>query len=371
MNPPSPASQVVYNLPTPTRELAVTSADGARIHTEQYGPDDAPAVVLAHGWTCSIGFWAPVIAALAGEFRLIAYDQRGHGRSAPPGYGRYTVETLADDLAAVLDQTLATGPTGDKERALVVGHSMGGMTIMAAARRTELRERAAAVLMCSTGAGQLLDETLVVPTPRGWLRRRVHTFVLGSAAPLGRVTPLARRTMKYVTMGRGATSEMADFCARIVHACPRLVRAKWGHMMGDMDLRGNVAALTPPTAVIGGTADRLTPRVHARRIVSALPHSLGLTELPGIGHMTPIEVPETVAGAIRGLVADHLTDHPPRPLTAPRSTPRTGTTPRTGAAPHTGAAAEGRTDHLGDRTSAATPHPPAGPGGSTAKEQTA
>lgn len=296
-----------YVPPAPTRELTVESADGTRIHTEQYGPDDAPAVVLSHGWTCSIAFWAPVIRALSADHRVIAYDQRGHGRTGEPRYGGYTTETLADDLVAVLAQALGSGPDGRKEQAVVVGHSMGGMTIMAAAGRPELRERAAAVLMCSTGAGRLLDETLVVPTPRGWVRRRVHTLVLGSAAPLGRVTPVARRVLKYVTMGRAATVEMTDACARIVHACPRLVRAKWGHMMGDMDLHGKIAELTPPTAVIVGTADRLTPRVHARNIVAALPNPLGLTELPGIGHMTPVEVPDTVVDAIRGLVTDHLT----------------------------------------------------------------
>ncbi|MFE6778404.1 alpha/beta fold hydrolase [Streptomyces sp. NPDC057702] len=320
MNRLSSTAQGRYAPPTPTRELTVTTADGARVHAEQFGPDDAPAVVLAHGWTCSIAFWAPVIRELADDHRVIAYDQRGHGRSAPPPYGAYTTETLADDLAAVLDQTLTTGPDGAPERAVVVGHSMGGMTIMAAARHRELRERAAAVLMCSTGAGRLLDETLVVPTPRGPVRRRVHTFVLGSAAPLGRVTPVARRVLKYVTMGRAATVEMTDACARVVHACPRRVRAQWGHMMGDMDLDRHVGELTPPTAVLVGTADRLTPPVHARRIVAALPHSLGLTELPGIGHMTPLEVPDTVTAAIRGLVADHLREPAATPATATPAT---------------------------------------------------
>ncbi|MEU3958839.1 alpha/beta hydrolase [Streptomyces buecherae] len=317
MNRLSHATQGRYAPPTPDRELTVTSADGAPLHVEEYGPGGAPTVVLAHGWTCSIAFWAPVIRELARDHRVIAYDQRGHGHSAPPPYGGYTTETLADDLAAVLDQTLATGPDGAREQAVVVGHSMGGMTIMAAARRPELRERAAAVLMCSTGAGALLAETLVVPTPRGRVRERVHTLVLGSAAPLGRVTPVARRVLRYVTMGRAATREMTDACARIVHACPRRVRAQWGHMMGEMDLVANVGELTPPTAVIVGTADRLTPPVHAHKIVAALPNPLGLTVLPGIGHMTPVEVPDTVVDAIRGLVTDHLTDDHTKPAPAP------------------------------------------------------
>ncbi|MBB5938342.1 alpha/beta fold hydrolase [Streptomyces zagrosensis] len=320
MNRLSHATQGRYAPPAPARELTVTSADGARIYTEQHGLDDAPAVVLAHGWTCSIAFWAPVIRELRDDYRVIVYDQRGHGRSAAPQYGGYTTDTLADDLVAVLDQTLGTAPDGTKEQAVLVGHSMGGMTIMAAASRPELRERTAAVLLCSTSAGQLLAEALVLPTPRGRVRARLHTAVLGSAAPLGPVTPLARRVLKYVTMGRGATVEMTDACARIVHACPRQGRAKWGHMMGDMDLDRYVGELTAPTAIIVGTADRLTPKVHARKIDAALPNSLGLTELPGIGHMTPMEVPDTVVGAIRGLATTYLTPSALATATAPAQT---------------------------------------------------
>ena len=59
-----------------------------------------------------------------------------------------------------------------------------------------------------------------------------------------------------------------------------------------------------PTAVVVGTADRLTPPVHARALAAALPHCVGVTELPGLGHMTPVEAPELVTGKIRELVTD-------------------------------------------------------------------
>jgi pimeloyl-ACP methyl ester carboxylesterase len=60
-----------------------------------------------------------------------------------------------------------------------------------------------------------------------------------------------------------------------------------------------------PTAVVVGTADRLTPPVHARSLVAALPNCVGSTELPGIGHMTPIEAPDLVTTRIRELVANY------------------------------------------------------------------
>jgi pimeloyl-ACP methyl ester carboxylesterase len=283
--------------PVPARELTALSADGARIHVEVHGPDDAPSVVLAHGWTCSTHFWAAQIRDLAADHRVVAYDQRGHGRSPAVGREGYSTDALADDLEAVLAATLAPG-----EKAVLAGHSMGGMTMMAAARRAGLRAHAAAVLLCSTGSSRLIAESLVVPLRAGAVRTRTTRVILGVRAPLGPVTPVSRRILKYGTMGAGSAPERVETCARIVHACPRVARAAWGHVLADLDLDAGVRELRVPTAVIAGTEDRLTPPVHARAIAAALPECLGLTELAGMGHMTPVEAPEAVTARIRELV---------------------------------------------------------------------
>src|SRR4051812_10197154 len=110
------------------RVVEVHSADGTRIHTEVFGPDDGYPIVLTHGITCSIRVWANQIADLSRDHKVIAYDHRGHGRSGVPplrgprnGYG---LDFLAADLDAVLAATLASG-----ERAVIAGHSMGGIAI--------------------------------------------------------------------------------------------------------------------------------------------------------------------------------------------------------------------------------------------------
>ncbi|MFD4504073.1 alpha/beta fold hydrolase [Streptomyces sp. NPDC058457] len=292
-----------YAPPAPARELTVVSADGARLHAEVHGPEDAPPVVLAHGWTCSTAFWAAQIRELAADHRVIAYDQRGHGRS--PASPACSTQALADDLEAVLTQTLARG-----ERAVIVGHSMGGMTVMAASARPRFTEHAAAVLLCSTGSSRLVAEARVLPLraggPRTWLTARV----LASRAPLGPVTPVARRILKYATMGPGSAPHMVEACAWIVHACPRAVRHTWARVLAQLDLDHGVRELRVPTAIVTGTADRLTPPVHARALVAALPHPVGLTELPGMGHMTPVEAPELVNGKIRELVTTYVTGTP-------------------------------------------------------------
>ncbi|MFE5936283.1 alpha/beta fold hydrolase [Streptomyces sp. NPDC056470] len=288
-------------LPHP-REVVAVSADGARVHVEVYGPEDAPAVVLSHGWTCSIAFWTEQIRDLARDHRVIAYDQRGHGRTpAPAGPSGYSTRALADDLEAVLGATLRPG-----ERAVLAGHSMGGMTLMAAATRPAFREHAAAALLCSTGPSRLVAESLVVPLRAGGLRTRLTGWILGARAPLGPVTPVSRRILKYATMGPGSAPERVDTCARIVHACPRRPRVAWSHVLAELDLESGVRELELPVAVIAGTADRLTPPVHSRALAAALPRCVGLDELAGMGHMTPVEAPEAVTARIRELVTTYV-----------------------------------------------------------------
>ncbi|MEV7678171.1 alpha/beta hydrolase [Streptomyces sp. NPDC088341] len=282
------------------RGTTAVSADGSRVHVEVFGPEGRPAVVLAHGWTCSIRFWSAQIEDLAADHRVIAYDQRGHGRTPLPGRSGYSTDALADDLEAVLAATLAPG-----ERAVFAGHSMGGMTLMAAARRPAFREHAAAVLLCSTGSSRLAAEALVLPMRAGRVRTRLTRLVLGARAPLGPVTPLSRRILRYGTMGPGAAPERIARCARIVHACPRVSRVAWSRVLGALDLDADVRELRVPTAVLVGAADRLTPPVQSRALAAALPDCAGLTVLAGTGHMTPVEAPEAVTARIRELTAAH------------------------------------------------------------------
>ncbi len=213
--------------------------------------------MLSHGWTCSTLFWAGVIRQLTPEFRVVAYDQRGHGRSDVPRESRrYTTDALADDLQAVLVEVLPDG-----RQAVFAGHSMGGMTLMAAADRPAVRARIAAALLASTGSGRLIERTLVLP-PRvsnAKVRAAFHRAVLVSSAPMGPQGPLLRKAIKYGVMGAGSTPEQVAFTVGVVHACARQSRSEWGKVLNALDLDAKVGALTAPTAVLVGTGDKLTP----------------------------------------------------------------------------------------------------------------
>ncbi|GAA0689828.1 alpha/beta hydrolase [Kitasatospora atroaurantiaca] len=287
-------------LPAPAEEFRIRSADGHWIHAEAYGPAGAPIVVLAHGWTCSTAFWAPVINQLAADHRVLAYDQRGHGRSdIPPTAAGYSTAKLADDLEAVLTELVPAG-----ERAVLAGHSMGGMTIMAAADRGEVAARTAAAVLISTGPGDLVAELKVVPPAvRGTgLRRLLHRLILESRLPLGPVNSVSRALLKYATMGPDTPAGRVEAAARVVHACPTVVRHRWSKVLGELDLHSQLAKLAAPTGVIVGTHDKLTPPVHVSRMVGALPDPQGVLELPGVGHMSPVERPAEVAAEIRRFV---------------------------------------------------------------------
>jgi pimeloyl-ACP methyl ester carboxylesterase len=161
----SRAGYASHSLPValpPSRTVEVRSADGTRLHTEVFGPEDGYPIVLAHGITCAIRVWVYQIADLAKNFRVIAFDHRGHGRSGLPRRGGYGLSHLAADVDAVLDATLAPG-----ERAVIAGHSMGGMAIAAWSDhyRHKVEARADAVALINTTTGDLLREVRLVPVP--------------------------------------------------------------------------------------------------------------------------------------------------------------------------------------------------------------
>jgi pimeloyl-ACP methyl ester carboxylesterase len=300
------AAELADDLPSP-RVQQVRSADGTALHVEVHGPEDAPTVVLSHGWTCAIRFWTPQLRRLATTHRVVAYDQRGHGRSGTPHAGGFGAQALADDLSAVLRATVH-----QEHPAVVVGHSMGAMSIVAWAGEhpDEVRQYAAAVLLASTGVDDLVSDSLLVRLPTGWRRTRalVGRLVLTAPGPMGPRSPLTRRGVRYVALSAGASPAQVEFCERIILGCAPRARTGWGRALTSLDLRQAVARLDVPAIVLVGGADRLTPPVHARRLAADLPRLERLIELPGVGHMSPVEQPEAVYDEIRRLVDTFTTN---------------------------------------------------------------
>jgi pimeloyl-ACP methyl ester carboxylesterase len=271
------------------------------LHAELYGRHDGPTIVLVHGWTCTNQFWKNQIRALAPDFRVVAYDHRGHGRSEAARDGDYGIDAFADDLDAVLEAVVPPG-----ERAIVAGHSLGGMTIVAWAGRhaDKVGERIAGAALVNTGMGDLIVESLVVRTPPGLegIRRTVGKVFLGASAPMPKgPTPLTTRAVHYVALGPNARPAAVAFTEQLVLEAPRAARAGVGRMLSELDLYESIASLTVPTMVIAGAQDRLSPPSHSHRLAEALPDLVELAELPGSGHMSPLELPGEVSSRLVSL----------------------------------------------------------------------
>jgi pimeloyl-ACP methyl ester carboxylesterase len=283
------------------RPLRVISADGTALHAEHFGPGNGHTIVLAHGWTEVLAFWGPVIERLtaAGQ-RVVAYDLRGHGESAPAVDGDYALERFGEDVEAVL-----AAAVDSTQRATVVGHSLGAMSIAAWAGDHDVRARADGAALVNTGLGELIDgHQLLGELAKALNHPRVSRAVLGSGLPIPPFsTPASQALIRYAAFGPSATRGEVAFYERMLLSCPADVRAACGVALSDLDLWDAVADLTVPTLVVAGENDRLTPPEHARRIVEALPEPAGLIELPRTGHMSPLERPREVADAIVELVA--------------------------------------------------------------------
>lgn len=300
------------SLPAP-KTMIVHSADGTRLHTEMFGPAGGYPIVLAHGITCSVRFWHEQINALSGDFRVIAYDHRGHGRSGVPGPKSYSLDHLAADLDAVLAATLRPG-----ERAVIAGHSMGGIAISAWADRFRHRvaERADAVALINTTTGDLLDKVQLFSVPGMFKSARVAAArnmirTVGGAPLVNGTQPGSRRFLQMMAVGAEADPAITHFLHDLFSATPPAGRGSWARVLVDEighDTHIDLSGLTVPTLVIGSTKDRLLPMCQARKIADAAPNLVELVEMPG-GHCAPLEHPAEVNLYLRELT---------RPATAAR-----------------------------------------------------
>lgn len=289
----------------PGRPVQVRSRDGLRLHAEVFGPQDGYPIVLAHGITCAIKVWAYQIADLSRHYRVIAFDHRGHGLSATPRRRRdYSLDHLAGDLDAVLDATLEPG-----ERAVIAGHSMGGIAISSWAERypDRVSERADGVALINTTTGDLLRHVqfITVPPPLADLRVFAAGTLLKTfgAAPLLRaVDRPSRRFITMMAVGREADPAVAEFVYELFTSTPPAGRGGWARTLVDHlgPRHIQLQNLTVPALVIGSEKDRLLPIVSARRIASEVPNLAQFVELPG-GHCAILEHPDQVNKHLRWL----------------------------------------------------------------------
>ena len=290
---------------TPT--LRVPSDDGTGIAVEILGDGHGgPTMVFAHGWTFSSRSWH-YQRMLAERHRLVLMDHRDHGESGSGPREHRTVDQVGRDLYAVLRATCA-----DRD-VVLVGHSMGGMTIMSlAAQHPELfgtgQVKAAALVDTSAKRPEEHTFGLRGPLAKAWLKQWNASLALMVSDP--ERAERARRSgtavsvtvSRFLNLGKKADRRLARFTeAMSAQTKAQVVGDFWLTLDSHDKLEALETLGRVPTVVIVGDRDRLTPPADARVIAARIPGAR-LLELRGAGHCTMLEQP-AVNDALKELVA--------------------------------------------------------------------
>lgn len=269
--------------------------------------DDDLTVVFVHGYSLNLDSWHFQRAAYRGQVRTVFYDQRSHGRSARSDEAYCTIDQLGHDLRRVIEDTVPG-------RCVVVGHSMGGMTVVSLAEHcAELfGDKVVGAALVSTTAGGLDPGRILFPMlPLGlggrFMGRAVRTLDRGH-----RVVDLARSwghavadviTDRYAFGSDPVPASYVDFVYSMLNATPFAVVADFYPAFATLDHFERLEPLSRvPTSIICGTDDKITSVGHSRKLHSRIPGS-SLLECEGAGHMVLLEQHKLVTAELDDLIS--------------------------------------------------------------------
>ena len=266
----------------------VRSADGTELVVRAAGDPSSPTIVFVHGFSLDLTTWHYQWTELSDSFRCVLFDFRSHGRSARAAEGDLSPLAFGDDLAAVI-QGAGSGPL------LLVGHSMGAMSMLAMAEtRPDLFDGpVAGVVFVGSAASDLVRGAFGSVTellrPRlGSLRQaagrvnRLRKAVLSSPADVGQM--VARATQ----FGSEASPNLVRYVVGIAARAPSEVWTDGLAGLMEMDLRHAIEHIRVPALVIVGEQDRMTPPASSVALAAELPQGR-LEVIEGAGHFPMME----------------------------------------------------------------------------------
>ncbi|MEV6163656.1 alpha/beta hydrolase [Streptomyces sp. NPDC052052] len=268
-------------------------------------------VVFSHGYCLNQDSWHFQRAALRGLVRTVHWDQRSHGRSergrAQADGTTVGIDQLGRDLKAVID---AAAPEG---RLVLVGHSMGGMTMMALAEQYPqlIRDRVAAVAFVGTSSGKLAEVSFGLPIAGVNAVRRVLPGVLRALGSQAELVERGRRATadlfaglikRYSFGSRDVDPAVERFAERLIESTPIDVVAEFYPAFTDHDKSHVVPAFRDvPVLILAGDKDLVTPSSHSETMADQLPEA-ELVIVPDAGHLVMLEHPETVTDRLADLL---------------------------------------------------------------------
>jgi len=296
--------------------VPVLATDGTPLHVELEEPPegsladragDGLTIIFSHGYALEEDSWHYQRRDLRALGRLVFWDQRSHGRSGRGPAENATIDQLGRDLEAVIAATAPTGPI------VLVGHSMGGMTVMsyASLHPEEFGERVRGVALIATSSGGLAGVPLGMPTS---MAKWFHGVAPGIAEQLAQRKELVERgrkagsdiaylLTKVYSFGSNVPPSLTGFVHKMISATPIDVVAEFLPTLEAHDKREALAAISRvDTLVLVGDDDLLLPVQHSDEIVRHVPHA-ELIVIPNGGHMVMLERYPEVNQHLRELVA--------------------------------------------------------------------
>lgn len=289
------------------RERTFDLPDGARIFVEEFGPDSKSGVLFVHGSVLKTDVWHYQMEDLA-DRRLVFSDLRGHGRSMPKGEASYSIETLAADLLATIDEV-------GLEETVIVGHSVGGQIAMQLCHDNPdlMGSRIKGLVLVSTSYGPF-TETLLASGVIARLERitRRPLDALGKQHQrIEKLRKLVRPTdavfwgVALAAFGEGASPKHIDFTYDMLANTPVDVIFDLVRSYRDFDMTDQLHEIAVPTLVLGGTHDRLTLPKASQYLATHLPDA-DLHIFEGCGHMSMLERHEEFNALLASFLDEHL-----------------------------------------------------------------
>jgi pimeloyl-ACP methyl ester carboxylesterase len=291
--------------------VEVRDTHGGTLHVEvepctRANPDGLT-LVFSHGYALNQDCWHYQRRDLRALGRLVFWDQRSHGRSHRSRAETNTIEQLGADLHQVLEQVVPEGPV------VLVGHSMGGMTVMqlALAHPELFGSRVRGVALLSTSPGGLRDVPLGLPT---FAAKPLHRVLPVTAAVLmrnadlvemgrSRVNDLSLLFTRFYSFGSAASPAMTDFTHRMLGETPIDVISEFLPTLQRHDRHAALRTMSRvPSLVMVGQDDRMTPASHSLDMARRMPRA-ELEIIPDSGHMMILEHYPLVNHQMRQLVA--------------------------------------------------------------------
>ena len=263
-----------------------TRINGMRVHYQEAGEENAPAIVLIHGFISSTLIWSDVFLPLADAgFRVIAIDMPGYGYSEKPADGQYTIDWQAHTIVSLLDRL-------EIDTATIVGASYGGA--VAATIALDYPERVERLVLVGTVSNDdILRQPMVRVARLPLVGDVVTPLYLGSRWVLRkRVADMYRRTGLPVDERKLAARHHLLATANVHRAMVRSMR-RWS--AERISREANLIRV--PTLIVWGEADSHLPLSDGVRLRDRIPGSR-LIVFRNCGHLPPAEQPEKFVQAL-------------------------------------------------------------------------